>query len=204
MRTPASVKALETLGRVRLSPSFFMREFLYSEVANFHGVPNIPTNPDLAIANGKRLCAELLEPLNATFGRVSIRSAYRSPTVNNLGNETESGCASNEKNYARHIWDIPDKNGQGAMACIVVPWFTDKYDNGADWRGMAYWIHNHLPYSELQFFPELCAFNIGWHEKPLRDIQSYVKPHGTFVRGESANPAYAEFYEGFPPFKGAS
>jgi hypothetical protein len=35
MRKPESVKALENLGRERLSKSFFMRDFLYSEVANF-------------------------------------------------------------------------------------------------------------------------------------------------------------------------
>ena len=42
MRKPASMKALEELGRVRLSEHFFMREMLYSEIANFHGIPNIP------------------------------------------------------------------------------------------------------------------------------------------------------------------
>lgn len=31
MRVPKSMKALEELGRVRLSKSFFMRDFLYSE-----------------------------------------------------------------------------------------------------------------------------------------------------------------------------
>lgn len=62
MRVPKSVDALENLGRVRLSQSFFMRDFLYSEISNFYGVPNIPENPDLAIQNGKRLCEELLNP----------------------------------------------------------------------------------------------------------------------------------------------
>src|SRR4051812_46646731 len=32
MRRPATVAALEKLGRVRLSHSFYMREFLYSEI----------------------------------------------------------------------------------------------------------------------------------------------------------------------------
>ncbi len=40
MRKPQTVAALETLGWVRLSPSFFMRDFLYSEIANFHGMQN--------------------------------------------------------------------------------------------------------------------------------------------------------------------
>jgi hypothetical protein len=96
MKKPQSVASLENLGRVRLSKSFFMRDFLYSEIANFYGIPNIPDDSDLAIANGKHLCEELLEPLQSTFGRIAIRSAYRSPSVNQLGNEKGHNCASNE------------------------------------------------------------------------------------------------------------
>src|SRR5499427_2124893 len=81
MRQPESVRSLENLGRIRLSPSFFMRDFLHSEIADFYGIPNIPEAPDLAIAAGSRLCVELLEPLQATFGRLAIRSAYRAPAV---------------------------------------------------------------------------------------------------------------------------
>ena len=55
MRKPASMKRLEELGRVRLSPNFFIREMLYSEIAKFHGIPNIPDDPELAIAAGSRL-----------------------------------------------------------------------------------------------------------------------------------------------------
>ena len=50
MKSPKSVAKLEDLGRVRLSPNFFMRDFLYSEIANLHGLPNIPEDPDLTIA----------------------------------------------------------------------------------------------------------------------------------------------------------
>ena len=54
MRKPGSVSSLEELGRVRLSENFFMRDMLYSEIANFYGIPNIPDDPDLAIAAGTR------------------------------------------------------------------------------------------------------------------------------------------------------
>ena len=200
MRSPQSVAALEILGRVRLSRTFFMRDFLYSEIGNFYGVPNIPDRPDLAIQNGKRLCEELLEPLQATFGRIAIRSAYRSPAINALGNEKGHNCGSSESKFAAHIWDHPDKDGKhGAMACVVVPWFLDRYENGTDWRAMACWIHNHLPYSELQFFPRLCAFNIGWHEEPKRVIRSFIEPKGIFMRGQALAPEMASHYVGFPP-----
>src|SRR2546430_6127329 len=74
---PGSVRSLEELGRVRLSASFFMRDFLHSEIPDFHGIPYIPDDPELAIAAGRQPCKQLLEPLHATFGRLSIRSAYR-------------------------------------------------------------------------------------------------------------------------------
>lgn len=176
-----------------------MREFLYSETANYYGKPNIPRDPDLAIATGRKLCEELLEPLQATFGRVAIRSAYRSEEINALGNEKGHNCGSNESNYAAHIWDRRDSEGMsGAMVCVVLPWFTDRYEKGADWRALAYWIHDHLPYSQLQFFPRLCAFNIGWHEKPKRTVHSFIEPKGTLFKLSPAEPEYQELYAGFP------
>ena len=67
MRSPQSVKTLENLGRVRLSESFFMRDFLYSEISQIEGIPNIPDNPDLAIEAGRSLCEEVLEPIQQHF-----------------------------------------------------------------------------------------------------------------------------------------
>jgi hypothetical protein len=91
MKQPQTIQALEELGRVRLSKHFFMRDFLYSDITNIDGVPNIPDDPDLAIAAGTRLCEELLEPLEATFGRIAIRSAYRSSAVNGVGSDKQKG-----------------------------------------------------------------------------------------------------------------
>ena len=204
MRKPGSMKGLEELGRVRLSPSFFMRDFLYSELSVFYGIPNIPDNPDLAIAAGSRLCTELLEPLKASFGGLSIRSSYRNAAVNAFGNEHNLNCASSERAKGRHVWDHRDSNGHmGAMACVVVPWFADKYADGADWRSLAWWMHDHLPYSRLQFFPKLCAFNIGWSEAPQHHISSYIAPRGLLTKPGMGNHAgnHADWYPSFPPLK---
>lgn len=199
MRKPQSVDALEKLGMVRLSRSFYMREFLYSETANFHGLQNIPDNPELAIEVGRKLCEELLEPLNATFGRVALRSSYRSCEVNQFCNEHKYNCAKNEANYASHIWDRLDADGlKGATACIALPWFTARFEKGADWRSLAYWIHDHLPYSELQFFPDLCAFNISWHEKPKKSIYSFIEPKGHLLKESHSQSGYSELYANFP------
>lgn len=206
-KKPASVASLDELGRVRLSRSFFMREFLYSDVANHHGMPNVPDDPELAIHVGKRLCEDLLEPLQTAFGKIVIRSAFRSCDVNRFCNEQQRAkkkgysCASNEANFAGHIWDRRDSQGYaGATACIVIPWFADRYEAGADWRGLAWWIHDHLPYSSMFFFPRLAAFNLSWHENPKRRIDSYVAPKGCLTKPgfENHTGDHGAWYEGFP------
>lgn len=202
MGKPTSVRALEKLGAVRLSRSFYMREFLYSETANFHGLRNIPDNPGLAIDVGRKLCKELLEPLNATFDRVVIRSSYRSCEVNKFCNEHGYDCANNEASYADHIWDRLDADGlKGAAACIALPWFTDRYHKGADWRSLALWVHDHLPYSKLQFFPATCVFSISWHEKPKKIIHSFIEPKGYLLRDVHSLSGFSRMYADFPPLR---
>lgn len=166
-----------------------MRDFLFSDIASIHGFNNAPDDPDLAIAAGTRLCEDLLEPLQDAFGRIAIRSAYRSCEVNGFGNEMQRAgkkdysCASNEANYAGHIWDRRDSDGcKGATACIIVPSFWDRFQSQGEWQKLAWWIHDHLPYSSLYFFPRYWAFNITWHERPQRRIDSYAKPVGCLTK----------------------
>lgn len=208
-RRPGSYAGLEELGRVRLSRHFFLRDFLYSEISNFHRVPNIPDDPDLAIAAGRRLCEELLEPIVETFGPVAVRSAYRSAELNHFGaiQARPQRCARNEESYAGHIWDRRDAAGNmGACACIVIPWFADQYDAGRDWRDLAWWVHDHLDYHEMWFFPRLAAFNLTWRENPERRIAGYMPRRITLLRaGEApAEPAEsrARRHADFPPFRG--
>ena len=59
MRQPQTVRSLEAFGRVRLSESFFMRDFLYSEIAAINGFANLPDNPDLAIELDKKIKEKL-------------------------------------------------------------------------------------------------------------------------------------------------
>ena len=180
-----SVAALTELGRVRLSKSFFMRDMLHSEIAQMHGLLNAPDDPDLAIEAGTRLCEDLLEPLQDEWGPVRVRSAYRSPEVNALGNAKGYSCASNEKNAAHHIWDARDDDGcLGATACIVVPSFWDAHHETGEWQILARWIDENLPYSSLEFYPRYWAANISWHERPKRMITSHAEPKGSWDPNE--------------------
>ncbi|MGB0797799.1 MAG: hypothetical protein ACPGRD_00585 [Planktomarina sp.] len=206
MRKPASMWSLETLGRQRLSPYFFMREFMYSEIANFHGIQNIPDNPDLALDGGRKFCETILDPLVETFGTVSIRSGYRSPGVNKFGNDNKLNCAHNDNPMEMHIWDHHQGDAQIAGATVVLPWFADRYDGGRDWRDLAWWLHDHLTYSDLWFFPKLCAFNIAWRAVPRCTISSYMAPRGMLLRDacEPVEPIdqRRDRYSDFPSFRG--
>ncbi|AUX74887.1 hypothetical protein [Sinorhizobium fredii] len=207
MRKPGSMKSLEDLGRVRLSKNFFLRDFLHSEIAEFYRLPNIPDDPELAIAAGRRLCEELLEPLQATFGRLHIRSAYRNGVVNDFGNRNKLNCSTNAATAADHIWDMRDADGcMGATACIVIPWVWDRERGEGGWQSLAWWIHDHLPYASLCFFPKLWAFNIQWHERPQRRIRSFAEPRGLLTKPGMANHegSHQHFYAGFPTLVRAS
>lgn len=186
-----SIAALEKFGRVRLSPNFFMRDFLYSEISNFYGMPNIPDDPDLAVEAARGLCVDLLEPMILAFGKISIRSGYRSPSLNAFGNEKKLNCGSNAHNRAHHIYDQRDQSDRlGATACIVVNAFVDLYEETGDWQALAWFIHDHLPYNEMFFFPKLAALNLNWNEQAGRaSIKSYIKPVGTLTKTGAENHA---------------
>lgn len=202
MKVPKSMRGLEDLGRVRLSESFFFRDFLYSETAAFYGIKNIPDDPVLAIKVGSALCQHLLEPLQNTFGRIAIRTGFRARRVTEYGNQHGVG-ASVANNAAYHVWDLPDRRGRiGAGACVVVPWFADRYNEGADWRSLAWWIHDHLNYNHLQFFPRLCAFNIQWTQAPQeKRIDSFISPAGCLTKPGMPDHTgdHSEWYRGFMP-----
>ncbi|KIN64421.1 hypothetical protein Z946_3312 [Sulfitobacter noctilucicola] len=183
-----------------------MRDFMYSEISGFHGLPNLPENPDLVLENGRAFCTALLDPLEETFGRVAVRSGYRSPDLNRYGNEHKLNCARNTHPLECHIWDRGAGDDAIAGASIVVPWFADQYDQGRDWRDLAWWLHDHLTYSEMWFFPKLAALNLVWRPQPWRTISSYIAPRGLLLRrGETPTEPLEKRrarYADFPPFLG--
>ena len=178
---PQSYSGLDRLGRIALSESFHMREFLYSEIAVHYQLRNVPDKEriDIAIEAGSKLCSLLLEPLQKQFGRVHVRSGYRSREVNAAGVQKHN-CAADNRGF--HTWDHPsENNGIGATACISVPGVSKAvFDGTVSYESMAWWVYDNLPeWSHLEFFAtaehsdEVC-FNIGWLEQPLKTMTSCV------------------------------
>lgn len=198
----AKISSLDDFARIRLSKTFFMRDFLFSETAAILGMSNIPTDKDLAIKAGKGLCQNVLEPIQDVWGRIHVRSAFRSKQVNQAGNDLGANCATNEKNYAAHIWDKEDADGYGATACIVIPAYVDYYEQTGDWQSLAWWIHHHIPaYQKMTFFKSLCAFNIRWHSNPekVKEIKTSIKDANTGKKTLLTNGEPNDFYKAMTP-----
>lgn len=205
MKKPRTYTALEDLGRERLSEYFSFRNFMNSEIGNFYQISNIPENPTLALAAGRRLAENLLDPLLETFGPIDIRSGYRAPELNNFGamKVRPQKCSSNARTAAGHIWDLRDAAGRmGACVTVSIPWFARRYDQGRDWRHLAWWLWDHLDFHEVYFFPKTAAFNLTWREAPEKRILSYIAPRGLLANREHPPPPdRAEHYRDFPPFR---
>lgn len=214
VKRPNAIKSfwdLEELGRVRLSENYFARDFLYSEISNFDGISNYPQNVELFIIAGSKFCRNILEPLRKTFGNVGIRSGYRSKKLNEHGNKSNLKCGNNKSNYAYHIWDEKDEEGKiGAAVCIFIPWFNDNFKDDKDFIRLAYYLHDNLDYHSIVFFAKQNCFNIGWHEKPVRSIESLKEPKGMIIKDNKIllhpqdlfnETNYKELYKDFPVFK---
>lgn len=115
----------------------------------------MPDDPDLAVENGKQFCENILEPLVDEFGPLIIRSGFRSAKLNAFGNAHGLKCASNEKNYAYHIWDHLDAEGcRGAAACVIIPAFNEGRTVLSTPEKLAEWIYAALPAQPYQILPE--------------------------------------------------
>ena len=160
----ARYRELDRVGRIRLSRSFYLRDFLHSEIAAAYGFINKPDNLDLAVEAGTRLCTDLLEPLQEKFGPIRIRSGYRSAELNAFGYENNLNCASNEKNYAAHIWDRLDSDGRkGASACVVIPSLQDAGTTPSiAKKRIQAWVKDYPSCDHVRFFKQPATFNIGW------------------------------------------
>lgn len=66
----------------KLSPNFTLLELLKSPTANRMGLREQFDPPPEVVANLKRLCLEVLEPLRRECGPLIINSGYRCPRLN--------------------------------------------------------------------------------------------------------------------------
>ena len=122
---------------MKLSQHFSYQEFIKSQTATRKGISNEPD--DSQLYNMKMICANILEPVRAHFGKpVIITSGFRSPELCvAIGSSTNS------------------QHAKGEAADFEIPGVSNKE--------LADWIHDNLPYDQLilEFFDGKDP-NSGW------------------------------------------
>lgn len=97
----ATMKDFDSYVLTRLSENFILRDFLYSTQADLLEKANRPSDdPQLVIESGKVLCAKVLEPLIAKFGKLWITFGYQSREVLEATSTQKSATSSSP-----HQWD---------------------------------------------------------------------------------------------------
>jgi hypothetical protein len=123
---------------MQLSKHFKLKEFTKSQVAARNGINNTPHSGDLK--NLEDLCYEVLEPIRAKFGVVTINSGFRSLELNRLLKSSDS---------SQHC--------KGMAADIEVL--------GTSNLKVAHWIKDNVDFDQLilEFWnSESEDLNVGW------------------------------------------
>ncbi len=122
---------------MQLTEHFTLDEFVTSQTAARAGVPNIPTDADIAAL--KELCTNVLEPLRQALGKpIVVSSGYRSQTVNSM----VGGSKTSDHLYGR----AADINCPG-MAPVELAKFIIKMNLPFDQVISEYgnWVHVSIP-----------------------------------------------------------
>lgn len=92
----------------RLSPHFTVAEFQRSQAAARNGLTNEMNAAQTEAA--RALCANVLEPLRAVVGPISVSSGYRSPRVNSLvgGSSTSQHTRGEAADISSNALDTAD------------------------------------------------------------------------------------------------
>lgn len=140
----------------KLSPHFTLPEFTRSDTATRRGIRNVP---DTAHINAMRLlCAKVLEPVRAHFGKpVRITSGFRSPAL----------CLAVGSS-------VSSQHARGEAADFEI--------SGVDNLTVARWIRDHLPFDQLilenyvQGQPNSGWIHVSYREGRLRkEVLTYTR-----------------------------
>lgn len=102
---------------VNLSPHFTLAELTRSNRALVMKLDNTPG--PAALANLKRLCVELGEPVRAQFGPLYVSSGYRSPALNG---QTPGASATSAHPDGRAMDVTPAREHTPADLIAIVQW----------------------------------------------------------------------------------
>jgi zinc D-Ala-D-Ala carboxypeptidase len=146
-------QAVNNRTNLQLSRNFTLNQMIYSTTAVRNGMDNWPKDPAL-VMRLSGLCVNMLEPLQARFGKINVNSGYRNKRVNRaVGSKTDN---------SNHVW--------GYAADIEIA--------GQDNRQLWTWIKSNMRYHELilEFYKRSEGASSGWvHVAYAYDIPNRMR-----------------------------
>ena len=167
-----SAKALDEISRVRLSPNFLFRDFLYSAWSSASGHSNQPNDCDAVIRAGRALCERVLEPVLAKFGRFAITYGYQGPGI--------AGAAAGLNRHLSsdgvlHQWDRITRFGNAVYARVdILPFCVE--DGQISKGDFGLWMMMNLDIDLLTEWTRSNVFCITICPAPRRVWQRWGRP----------------------------
>lgn len=154
--------------RERLSPNFYLDEFVRSETAVRHGIDMSVPVGGIVYSNLRRLCRMVLQPVRAHFGPVHITSGYRPDPLNKL----IGGSPTSEHRSGR----AADFIVPGATPLEVARWIRDHLTTYEQLiHEFGEWVHVSTPPGAATAGQETLT--------ALKQPRTFRKPRTVYVRG---------------------
>lgn len=168
-----SAKALDELSRVRLSPNFLLRDFLYSAWSSAAGCSNAPEDSNAVIRAGQALCERVLEPLLKEFGRFSVTYGYQGPNFSRVASAGTRRPLNSDG--VLHQWDNKSRFGGAVYARVdILPFCVE--DGLVSKDDFGRWVMMNLDVDLLTDWTRSNVFCITISPVPRRVWQRWGRP----------------------------
>ncbi len=154
---------------VRVGENYLLSDFLFSNAAIKHGIPNMPEEFDGdEVAGIQGLCQAILDPVARQFGKPSITNAFQSVELWEA-KYGEKGSTNDLHSYRLN------RGGIGGAADILC--------HGYEPESVARWIRDHCEFDRLIVYPDRPILCVAWTSvKPRRHCKTWFR--GKYVNLE--------------------
>lgn len=182
---------LDKLARVRLSPHFILRDFLFCANASMQGICNYPSDdPELVIRSGKLLCKQVLEPILAHWGPFAITYGYEN-RWSMEGGWSDAEKAKKTTSSNPHQWDRGTFGKEVYARVDIQPWCVE--DGKVTKQEFGHWLMHNLDLCLLMQWRKSNVFCITISPKPRRVWLEWV-PQGKGEKGSNRITFMGEAY----------
>lgn len=180
---------MEEFSLTRLSPNYFMRDFLHSNYNSVAGVCNYPEKPEVVIKAGKALCDNILEPIIKQFGKIFITFGYQGRTGIEMA---DSKLKVRPKSSSPHMWDRGTYGNKIYCRVDILPACVQ--DGAVTKKEFRDWLFHNLDLDLIMSWGSSSVFCLTYSEYRPRRVAIEWLAAGTGENGTNRRIYYGENY----------